>query len=100
MTEPELQKKLDCWSGDHSAEYAALLNDLAQLKLLKVLLDHTFQAGQSSIMSGLFVYHDRRMQGDTSEAQKLFQSALLVGQKPTQEVQSPEEAEEDWESSE
>ena len=37
MSEGELQRKLDTWSGDQTAEYGVLLNDLAQFKLNKVL---------------------------------------------------------------
>ncbi len=36
MTEVELEKRLHKWIGEQTADYGALCNDLAQLKLQKV----------------------------------------------------------------
>ena len=38
MTEAEMQKRLSDWTGQQTADYGALCNDLAQLKLHKVLV--------------------------------------------------------------
>lgn len=36
MTQAEMEQRIKQWTGDKTAEYGALCNDVAQLKLQKV----------------------------------------------------------------
>ena len=41
MTQVQLQERLEQWTGGKTADYGALCNDLAQLKLQKVRMLHS-----------------------------------------------------------
>ncbi|DBA80935.1 TPA: hypothetical protein ACH3X2_007155 [Trebouxia sp. C0005] len=72
MTQARMEQRIKQWTGDKTAEYGALCNDVAQLKLQK---------------------------GDVAEAQQLFQEAFQVTEQAQDQAVNNSVADDDWESS-
>lgn len=128
MTEIDLESRLAKWNGAQTADYGAICNDLAQLKLNKVAVKyacalHKFRPVRiakavsqhvvldflSSITfaavpdTGKAHYHRRchcwLVQGAMAEAQQLFQQALAVTEAAQTQAEESSASEDDWESS-
>ena len=121
MTEADLEDKLANWKGAQTADYGAICNDLAQLKLNKVPVRSTIACRVHHVLSAMSVSQDRDdthcstflqanhttqlrcpcwlVQGAMAEAQQLFQQALAVTEAGQTQAEEGSASEDDWESS-